>query len=319
MRNLYTNGHGPDRHDAKEKLRNKKLLEDVAVRPSLPIKDGMSIRVLVVDDTADVRMLLRIGIELRPGMEVVGEAEDGLEALAKAGDLQPDIVILDREMPVADGLSVLPALRERCPGALIVLYTAAASHEVHRAAAGGGADAVRTKGGQTVDVLVDELEELLIGTGEPDLVRLRVGPVDGRAARLWVDNTRTTLEALLRSPGEIPSTVPRELLAVFRDILGEWALVADGEETFYWSAAARISTIEGLVLAWADLDRLDDATLARLGCRWSPPEAHPFFEALTNGVVVALRRHEELRGIVRDLPDDWSTGEPADTPVAARS
>lgn len=280
----------------------------------------MSIRVLIVDDNADVRLLLRIGIELRPGMEIVGEAEHGLEALELAGSTQPDIVILDREMPIADGLTVLPALRERCPGALIVLYTAAANHDVHRAAAGGGADAVRTKGNQTVDVLVDELEELLLGSGEADLVRLRVGPVDGHAARLWVANTRRTLEALVRAPHEIPASVPLDLLSIFGDILDEWALVADGEETFYWSAAARVSTIEGLVLAWADLDRLDDDTLRRLDCQWSPPEAHPFFEALTAGVVVALRRHEELTGIVRQLPDDWSTGEPATAPAgAARS
>ena len=280
----------------------------------------MSIRVLIVDDNADVRMLLRIGIELRPGMDIVGEAEHGLEALELAGSTQPDIVILDREMPIADGLAVLPALRERCPGALIVLYTAAASSEVHRAAAGGGADAVRTKGNQTVDVLVDELEELLLPTGEPDLVRLRVGPVDGHAARLWVANTRRTLEALLAAPHEVPASVPHDLLSVFRDILDEWGLVADGGETFYWSAASRISTIEGLVLAWADLDRLDDDTLRRLDCQWSPPEAHPFFEALTAGVVVALRRHEELKGIVRQLPDDWSTGDVVTEPAgAARS
>jgi DNA-binding NarL/FixJ family response regulator len=293
------------------------MLEDVAVRPSLPMKDGMSIRVLIVDDNADVRMLLRIGIDLRPGMEIVGEAEHGLEALELAASTQPDIVILDREMPIADGLTVLPALRERCPGSLIVLYTAAANDDVHRAAAGGGADAVRTKGGQAVDALVDELEELLLGTGEPDLVRLRVGPVDGTAARLWVSNTRRILDALLQAPHEIPASVPGDLLSVFRDILEEWSLVADGEETFYWSAAARISTIEGLVLAWADLDRLDDETLQRLGCHWSPPGAHSFFEALTTGVVVALRRHDELKGVVRQLPEDWSTGEPVTAPAGA--
>lgn len=173
------------------------------------------------------------------------------------------------------------------------------------------------KDGQSVDGLVDELEELLLGTGDPGLVRLRVGPVDGDAARLWVSNTRRTLEALLAARHEIPPSVPIEVLSVFRDILDEWASVADREETFYWSAASSISIIEGLVLAWVDLDRLDDDTLRRLGCHWSPPEAHPFFEALTAGVVVALRRHEELKGIVRRLPDDWSTGDPAEAPAGA--
>lgn len=63
----------------------------------------MSIRVVIADDNADVRMLLRIAIEMRPAMEIVGEAEHGFAALELAEATEPDIVILDREMPVADG------------------------------------------------------------------------------------------------------------------------------------------------------------------------------------------------------------------------
>lgn len=273
----------------------------------MPMYTLMSTGVLIVDDNADVRMLLRIGIELRDGIDVVAEAKNGLEALEAAERMRPDIVILDREMPVAGGLEVLPRLRELCPSALIVLYTAIADHDVRRAASSAGADEVRTKGGQDIDGLVDELEGLLLG-GDDDLVRLRVGPVDAHAARLWVASTRGILHALLEHPDEIPASVPPEVLAVFGDILGEWALVAEDEATFYWSAAASVATIDALVRAWAELDRLDDDTMARLGCTWSPPEARPFFDALTSGVVLALQRNEALQAIIPELPDDWAGG-----------
>ena len=271
----------------------------------------MSIRVLVVDDNADVRLLLRFAVELRPGMRIVGEAVDGLEAVRLAAACEPDIIVLDREMPVASGLQVLPELRAACPGAVIVLFTASADQAVRRAAAGAGADAVRTKGGQSIDALVAELEELLLGPADDDdSVRLRVGPVDAEAARVWVASTRRTLAALLAAPSEIPPSVPDDLLQVFDDILREWAAVADsGEATFYWSAAARVQTVEALVRAWAELDQLDDATMERLGCSWSPPEARPFFDALTSGVVVALRPHEELRNVTEVLPPDWAPSE----------
>lgn len=267
----------------------------------------MSTRVLIVDDNADVRMLLRIGVQLRAGMEVVGEAVNGVEAVEQASVVRPDIVILDREMPVAGGLEVLPRLRELCPAALIVLYTANADHDVRRAASSAGADEVRTKGAQAVDGLVGELEGLLLGDDE-ELVRLRVGPVDAHAARLWVTSTRGILDALLAAPHEVPASVDPALLTVFGDILDEWALVAEDEATFYWSAAAHVETLDALVRAWADLDQLDDATMARLGCSWSPPEARPFFDALTLGVVLALQRNDELQAIVPELPPDWAPG-----------
>ena len=270
----------------------------------------MPIRVLLVDDNADVRLLLRLGIELRPGFEVVGEAQDGREALALAAACGPDIVVLDREMPVADGLSVLAALRETCPTSVIVLYTAAANAEVQRAAAGLGADAVRLKGGQPVDDLVDELESILLPSrpGDEDLVRIRVGPVPAPIARCWVANTAGILRALLAAPAEIPASVPPELLGTFGLILDEWAAVAEaaGDGSFFWSAAAAVTTVESLVVAWAELDVLPDSTLERLGVSWSPPESTPFFDALTSGVVAALRRHEELRSLVEELPADWA-------------
>jgi DNA-binding NarL/FixJ family response regulator len=64
----------------------------------------VSIRVLLVDDQAMVRAGLRMIIEAEPDMEVAGEAEDGLSAISGVTDLQPDVVLMDIQMPAMDGL-----------------------------------------------------------------------------------------------------------------------------------------------------------------------------------------------------------------------
>jgi hypothetical protein len=98
---------------------------------------------------------------------------------------------------------------------------------------------------------------------------------------------------------------------VFGGFLDEWAAVAAVDDAFHWAAAAPVATIEELVAAWAELDLLPDDTMARLGCHWSPPEAKPFFDALTLGVVAALERNDELEELAAGLPGDWSRPQPA--------
>jgi two-component system chemotaxis response regulator CheB len=68
------------------------------------------VRVLVVDDSAFARKVLRESLSKHPGIEVVGTARDGLEALEKIAELKPDVITLDLIMPNLDGLGVLHAL-----------------------------------------------------------------------------------------------------------------------------------------------------------------------------------------------------------------
>jgi DNA-binding NarL/FixJ family response regulator len=65
----------------------------------------MSVRVLLVDDQAMVRTGFRLILESEPGIEVVGEAADGRQAIAAARALRPDVTLMDVQMPVLDGLS----------------------------------------------------------------------------------------------------------------------------------------------------------------------------------------------------------------------
>jgi DNA-binding NarL/FixJ family response regulator len=81
------------------------------------------VTVLIVDDEVSVRRYLRAAI-LAMGHQVVGEVGDGLVAIARTRDLQPQVVLLDLVMPGADGLTILPALRVAAPSAQVVLTTA---------------------------------------------------------------------------------------------------------------------------------------------------------------------------------------------------
>jgi len=83
----------------------------------------MTIRVLVVDDSAFMRRVVSEAIAAQPDMEVAGVAINGLDALVKVEQLQPDVVTLDVEMPDMDGLTALRHLMARYPRPVVMLST----------------------------------------------------------------------------------------------------------------------------------------------------------------------------------------------------
>ena len=86
-------------------------------------ENGDEIGVLICDDVDAMRMLLRVVIELRPGLKVVGEAGDGDEAIAEAKRLQPDVILLDLSMPGRTGFDALPEIRQVAPKAKVIVLS----------------------------------------------------------------------------------------------------------------------------------------------------------------------------------------------------
>jgi DNA-binding NarL/FixJ family response regulator len=85
--------------------------------------DNTRIRVLIADDHPVMRDGLRAAIDREPDMEVVGEATDGAEAIARFRALLPDVTLLDLQMPNVDGLQAIAALRQEFPSATILVLT----------------------------------------------------------------------------------------------------------------------------------------------------------------------------------------------------
>lgn len=148
---------------------------------------GDPIRVLVVDDHALFRRGLQMVLEQEPDIEIVAECADGLEAITKAGDLLPDVVLMDVRMPRRGGIDACTAMKDVAPSARIVMLTISdEEHDLYEAIKAGAsgyllkeisidevASAVRAvHGGQSLispsmaSKLLDEFASMLKQSGE---------------------------------------------------------------------------------------------------------------------------------------------------------
>jgi DNA-binding NarL/FixJ family response regulator len=116
--------------------------------------------ILIVDDNASVRHFLRSFLESQPGFSVCGEAVDGMDAIEKAGELHPDLIVLDFAMPRMNGLDSAVALRSILPGVPIILFTLHKSAVMKDRARDSGVSAVLSKS-DTVDALFQQIQLLL--------------------------------------------------------------------------------------------------------------------------------------------------------------
>jgi CheY-like chemotaxis protein len=269
--------------------------------------DRRRVRVVVVDDIDDMRLLLRLQFERDPRFEVVGEAADGEEAIEVVADLQPDLVVLDRMMPKLGGLEATPEIRRRAPSAAIVLYTAANDAGTHQAALAAGALGVVEKTGG-ID-FVDRLASTLLDrtAGDDATVEVRVGPIPAHAARVWIANTKRILDALVDHPDVLAEPVPTDVLDLFCSFLDSWEDVATGADEFHWVARAAPADVERIVTWWGAIDVMNDEQLADLGVSWSPPDGEPFFRALVAGVLAAMNRHEETERLAGLMGEQWES------------
>jgi CheY-like chemotaxis protein len=109
--------------------------EGAAMAKNLPPQ----VRVLVVDDYEPFRRLVCSTLQKRPELQVIGEASDGLEAVQKAEELKPDLILLDIGLPTLNGIDVSRRISMVVPGAKILVVTQNNDADVARAVLSDGA------------------------------------------------------------------------------------------------------------------------------------------------------------------------------------
>jgi CheY-like chemotaxis protein len=112
-------------------------------------QDAEKKSILLVDDKAFLRRILRNYLEQQPNWVVCGEAVDGVDAIVKAQQLRPDLIVLDFSMPVMNGLEAAKHLKTLLPETPIVMFTTYDSPEVEKQALAAGVDSVKSKSDQT--------------------------------------------------------------------------------------------------------------------------------------------------------------------------
>jgi two-component system chemotaxis response regulator CheB len=102
----------------------------------------MPVRLLVVDDSEVIRLLFTKAIERDPELRVVASTGDGIEAIARAREHQPDVILLDIEMPRMDGLTALPEIQKASPKSVIIIISGNSETSVREALHSVGQGAV---------------------------------------------------------------------------------------------------------------------------------------------------------------------------------
>lgn len=111
------------------------------------------VRVLLVDDNAAFRAVLRKLLEREPGIAVVGEAADGAEALEQVGAVRPDVVLMDVSMPGMGGIEATYALKSRLPDVTVLMLSVGdKGHDVATGLAGGASEYL-VKGTPAADIV----------------------------------------------------------------------------------------------------------------------------------------------------------------------
>ena len=191
------------------------MIKPAATAAKAPsVKDASAIKVLVVDDSAVIRGIVVRWIESAPDMVVVGAAVNGQDAVERAKATKPDVVVLDIEMPVMDGVTAVPLILGACPHAKIIMASTLTRRNAEismKALALGAADYVPKPtsigGGEAAEEFRRELLSRVsaLGRKRPSMLRATdatVAPSKPNRAAVTVasSNSSGTISAVSAQP-----------------------------------------------------------------------------------------------------------------------
>jgi DNA-binding NarL/FixJ family response regulator len=120
------------------------------------------VRILVVDDLSHWQDFVRVCFEKRPDVHILGVASSGQEAVQKAGDLQPDLILLDISLPEMNGIQAAERIRKLVPKTKIIFLTGQSDPEIVREAFRAGGDGYILKWDASEELIVG-MEAVLLG------------------------------------------------------------------------------------------------------------------------------------------------------------
>ncbi len=183
------------------------------------------VRVLIVDDTRTVRQLIRALASANPEIEVIGEAENAIEAVERLKELKPDVMTLDVEMPKMNGITFLEKVLEHRPLPVVMIssHTTEHSDTAIKALALGAFECFDVKKLRPNDPAAARLSEVLVAAGRSSRFAKKnvatAAPTDRTSDFIW--NGRTVfigsstggVEALISVLSNVPANGPPILIA----------------------------------------------------------------------------------------------------------
>jgi DNA-binding NarL/FixJ family response regulator len=161
----------------------------------------LAFRILIADDHPAIRRVLRALIESHTEWQVCGDAKNGADAVEKALELKPDLVILDLAMPIVDGIRAAREISSALPETPILMHTMHGSPAVNLEAKKAGVSKVVSKG-ESGNNLLNAIAELL-KVGQSRAASGSQGPAE---AGISADGGGETKAAENEKPSDLPMT-----------------------------------------------------------------------------------------------------------------